>query len=45
MKSIPLRVTEDFHAKLKAYVATARISITAYIIGLIEKDLREKGVM
>lgn len=40
-KSIHLHIPVEFHTKLKVAVAIKQTNIRAYIMGLIEKDLKK----
>lgn len=43
MKTIALRASDDLHYSVKELATKKGFSLQSYIIGLIEKDLRENG--
>lgn len=43
-KSIIIRVNPELHVKLKVYTAQQQTNLQDYIVGLIEKDLKEKEI-
>lgn len=40
-KGVLVRVTPELHRKLKIYSFNENISIQNYVLGLIEKDIKE----
>ncbi|WP_084424774.1 toxin-antitoxin system HicB family antitoxin [Caloramator sp. ALD01] len=40
-KTITIRVSEELHRDIKIKIAKEGISLKDYVIGLIEKDLKE----
>lgn len=43
MKNIIAEVEDDFHYKVKMEAMKRKVTIKQYVVGLIEKDLKERS--